>query len=391
MASREETSLKFLQKYLTDMKKEEVQEIELHPSYNIDFLPTEREELVQYYVHRMLQQAILRRASDIHLEPGAEGLTVKYRIDGYLLMDSLIEAEYQQQVVNRLKIMAEMDITEHRLPQDGHLTITFRQEELDIRASVMPTFYGEKVVLRLLKKEEVYNSLEELGFAAENMAKLEQLLSIPYGMILVTGPTGCGKTTTLYSMLRRLTNRGKNIITLEDPVEYQIPEVNQVQINEKIGLSFATGLRSILRQDPDIIMVGEIRDKESAEIAIRLAYTGHLVLASLHTNDAFSAIFRLLDMEVAPYLLASCLNGVIAQRLVRRRVGEDYCGRLAIQEVLVCDEQVQQGILHYEQLNQLKKQYQAQGFRTMAVDGKEKVEQGLTTWQEIVLTLGGLV
>ncbi|MBR6756733.1 MAG: type II/IV secretion system protein [Peptococcaceae bacterium] len=361
-----------------------------HIIYTIDRLPSEREEMVQYYVHRMLQQAILRRASDIHLEPNEDNLTIKYRIDGYLTLDSKIEAAYKQQVINRLKIMAEMDITEHRLPQDGHLTINFRQQELDIRASVLPTFYGEKIVLRLLKKEENYNKLEDLGFAPVNLAKVEGLLGLPYGMILVTGPTGCGKTTTLYSMLKRLTNQGKNIITLEDPVEYQIEEVNQVQINEKIGLTFASGLRSILRQDPDIIMVGEIRDKESAEIAIRLAYTGHLVLASLHTNDAFSAIFRLLDMGVAPYLLASCLNGVIAQRLVRQCRGKNFQGRLAIQEVLVCDEYIQQSILHYEQLNQVKKQYLQSGFRSMAVDGREKVEQGLTTWQEIVLTLGGL-
>ena len=359
-----------------------------HIVYNIDYLPSERSEIVQYYVHRMLQQAILRRASDIHLEPNAEYLTIKYRIDGYLIVDSKIEKTYKQQVINRLKIMAEMDITEHRLPQDGHLTIAFRQQELDIRAAVLPTFYGEKIVLRLLKKEENYNKLEDLGFAPVNLAKVEQLLKIPYGMILVTGPTGCGKTTTLYSLLKRLTNQGKNIITLEDPVEYQIEDVNQVQINEKIGLTFASGLRSILRQDPDIIMVGEIRDQESAEIAIRLAYTGHLVLASLHTNDAFSAVFRLLDMGVAPYLLASCLNGIIAQRLVRQRRGEKFQGRLAVQEVLICDENIQQGILHYEQLNQIKKDYLQAGFRTMALDGKEKAEQGLTTWQEIVLTLG---
>lgn len=361
-----------------------------HIAYTVDHLPSTREELVQYYVHRMLQQAILRRASDIHLEPNDEGLTVKYRIDGYLIVDSKIEEAYKQQVINRLKIMAEMDITEHRLPQDGHLTIIFREQEMDIRAAVLPTFYGEKLVLRLLKKEDKYNQLEDLGFAPDNLAKVEHLLKIPYGMILVTGPTGCGKTTTLYSLLKRLTNQGKNIITLEDPVEYQIEEVNQVQINEKIGLTFASGLRSILRQDPDIIMVGEIRDRESAEIAIRLAYTGHLVLASLHTNDAFSAVFRLLDMGVAPYLLASCLNGVIAQRLVRQRMGEKFQGRLAIQEVLICEENIQQGILHYEQLNQVKKEYLQAGFRTMAIDGREKAELGLTTWQEIVLTLGVL-
>lgn len=390
MAGLEDSPLRLLQDYLQENKKEEERgrDVLTHQIYCIDQPPEEEKQTVEFYIHTILQQAVISGASDIHFDPEHNGLTVKYRIDGYLSSIRQVAQEYQPQLINRLKVMAEMDITERRLPQDGHMTVLFQQQTLDIRVSSLPTFHGEKIVLRLLHREKQFTQLEQLGFSTKNLQQIELLLQIPYGIVLVTGPTGSGKTTTLYSMLKRLTGRGKNMITLEDPVEYQIAEVNQVQINEKIGLTFATGLRSILRQDPDIVMVGEIRDRESAEIAVRLAYTGHLVLASLHTNDAFSAVFRLLDMGVEPYLLAGCLNGVIAQRLLRRWNGTAFQGRLAIQEVLFCDERLQQAILHGEQLLALKKEYLTDGFYTMEKDGWDKAEQGLTTREEVQLTLG---
>lgn len=243
------------------------------------------------------------------------------------------------------------------------------------------------MVLRILGQQEQFLSLDELGFSAENLAKVKTLLQIPSGIVLVCGPTGSGKTTTLYSMLAALRGTGKNIVTLEDPVEYEMTGINQVQINEKTGLTFARGLRSVLRQDPDIIMVGEIRDLESAEIAIRLAYTGHLVLASLHTSDALGAIKRLVEMGIASHLLASCLNGVIAQRLVRRIRDDTVQGRLAIQEVMLCDKTVRQLLSQYKVFLQQEERIAA-GFSSMAMDGKQKVEKGDTVMEEITAVLG---
>lgn len=322
-------------------------------------------------LYDIFRQALERKASDIHLEPQRDGLLVRLRCDGVLQALQGIDSALQMQIVNRLKVMAELDITEKRLPQDGHLALSWQGKQFDVRVSSLPLFLGEKLVLRILGQRDQLLKLPQLGFSAENLQKVQTLLQIPSGIVLVCGPTGSGKTTTLYSMLAALRDTGRNIVTLEDPVEYEMAGINQVQINEKTGLTFIRGLRSILRQDPDIIMVGEIRDLESAEIAIRLAYTGHLVLASLHTNDALGAVSRLVEMGVAPYLLASCLNGVVAQRLVRRRQQGELQGRLAIQEVLVCDKEVRQLLSQYELFLQQQEQV-AQRFVSLAQDGDRK-------------------
>ena len=338
-------------------------------------------------INQILQDALQKGASDIHLEPVREGLAVRFRCDGLLKEYKILSAELQNLVLNRLKVMAEMDITEKRLPQDGHLAVNWQNRQYDLRISSLPLYQGEKLVLRILGQQEHLMTLNELGFSAENFEKVQYLLKLPGGIVLVCGPTGSGKTTTLYSMLATLRGRGRNIITLEDPVEYEMPGINQVQINERTGLTFARGLRSILRQDPDIIMVGEIRDLESAEIAIRLAYTGHLVLASLHTGHALGAIERLVEMGIAPHLLASCLNGVIAQRLVRRSRDGKIPGRIAIQEVLICDCDVQKMLSRYEVfLNQRDRI--AKSFSSLAEDGRQKIREGKTVQEELEAVLG---
>ena len=338
-------------------------------------------------INYILRQALLCRASDIHLEPRTEYLLVKCRCDGQLREEQRGKGVMQQLILNRIKVMAEMDITEKRLPQDGHLAVLWQNQKFDLRISSLPLFQGEKMVLRILGQQEIMLEIEQLGFSEENLEKVQRLLQIPHGMILVCGPTGSGKTTTLYSMLDSLRKKGSNIITLEDPVEYEMQGINQVQINEKTGLTFARGLRSILRQDPDIIMVGEIRDLESAEIAIRLAYTGHLVLASLHTSNALGAIKRLVEMGVASHLLASCLNGVVAQRLVRRCAEGNMQGRLAIQEVMLCDDTFRQLLSQYEVFLQ-RQQAVLAGFVSLVEDGKRKVEEGRTTMEELIAVVG---
>lgn len=358
-----------------------------HQVYVIDLQKTEGEASAASIINQILQQALEGRASDIHLEPQAGKLLVKLRCDGQLRQLQQIEPPLQQLVLNRLKVMAELDITERRLPQDGHLSVSWQKKQFDLRVSTLPLFQGEKMVLRILGQRDQLMSLQQLGFTPENLDKVQKLLQMPNGIILVCGPTGSGKTTTLYSMLAVLRSRGQNIVTLEDPVEYEMTGINQVQIQEKTGLTFARGLRSILRQDPDIIMVGEIRDLESAEIAIRLAYTGHLVLASLHTSDALGAIKRLVEMGVASYLLASCLNGVIAQRLVRCCQNGIVQGRLAIQEVMLCDKSFRQLLSQYEVFLQQQEQLEA-AFMSLAEDGKRKAMEGKTTMEEIMTVLG---
>jgi type II secretory ATPase GspE/PulE/Tfp pilus assembly ATPase PilB-like protein len=269
-------------------------------------------------VNLLVLEAIRGRASDVHIEPFDKRLTVKYRVDGVLVEQPSPPKHLQPAITSRVKIMAGMNIAERYVPQDGHITLRFEGRKVDIRVSTVPTIYGESVVMRLLDKESVSLDLASLGMREPDRREMDRLIALPHGMVLVTGPTGSGKTTTLYAALSRLYDPSKKIITIEDPVEYELAGVNQIPVNPKRGLSFATGLRSILRQDPDIIMVGEIRDKETAEIAVRSALTGHLLFSTLHTNDAASAIGRLLDMGVEPFLLASVLEGVLAQRLGRR-------------------------------------------------------------------------
>ena len=270
------------------------------------------------FVNSVIERAVDERASDIHLEPQDGEMVVRMRIDGALRKMLTVPANLQSTVISRLKIMGGMNISERRIPQDGRAMVRIRQHEIDLRISSMPTVYGEKVVLRLLDKSQQNITSETIGLTGEDLEKYEKLLKNSSGVILIVGPTGSGKSTTMCAMLRELSSEETNIMTLEDPVEYDIPGINQCQINEKTGMTFANGLRAILRQDPDIISVGEIRDGETGTIAIRSAITGHLVLSTLHTNDAVSAIDRLADIGVEPYLIASALRGIISQRLVRK-------------------------------------------------------------------------
>jgi type IV pilus assembly protein PilB len=269
-------------------------------------------------VNLIILEAVRERASDVHIEPFEKNLSVKYRIDGLLRPRNSPPKNLQPAITSRIKIMAGMNIAERYIPQDGHITLRFEGRKVDIRVSTIPTIYGESVVMRILDKEAMTLDLETLGFRDPDRRNIQRLLDLPHGMVLVTGPTGSGKTTTLYAMLTKLFDPAWKIITIEDPVEYELQGVNQIPVNPERGLSFATGLRSILRQDPDVIMVGEVRDNETADISVRAALTGHLIFSTLHTNDASSAIGRLLDMDVEPFLVASVLEGILAQRLGRK-------------------------------------------------------------------------
>jgi len=374
-------------------------------------------------VNLILSRAVEARASDVHLEPFEGRLRVRYRIDGVLMDAESPPKRLQAAIVSRIKIMAKMNIAERRLPQDGRIRLQLGGRDLDIRVSTIPTIYGESVVMRLLDRGSVLLGLEELGFNQETERRFEALIKKPHGIILVTGPTGSGKTTTLYAALRELNSVEKKIVTIEDPVEYQLEGVNQIQVKPKIGLTFASGLRHIVRQDPDIILVGEIRDAETAEIAIHAALTGHLVLSTLHTNDAAGAITRLLDMGIEDYLVSSTLVAVLAQRLVRkiclgckvpyvpeegelRELGLDgarlkgltlfrgqgcpdcnflgYKGRIGIYELLVVTEPLQRLILQKADANVLKQKAVELGMKTLREDSWEKVRAGITTLAEVV-------
>ena len=269
------------------------------------------------FVNVLITQAVADGASDIHIEPGERDLRVRYRIDGVLHEVMRSPRSIQNGVISRLKIMADVDIAERRIPQDGRIGLTVNGKQIDLRFSTLPTVYGEKVVMRILDKTSVMLSLDDLGFLDHNLKRFEEAYRKPYGMILVTGPTGSGKSTTLYATLNVVNQEGVNIITTEDPVEYRLPGISQVQVNNKVGLSFASALRSILRQDPDIVLVGEMRDRETAHIGIEAALTGHLVLSTLHTNDAPSAVTRLTEMGIEPFLVGSAIDCVLAQRRAR--------------------------------------------------------------------------
>lgn len=371
-------------------------------------------------VNGLISQAIRMKASDIHIEPRESEVTVRFRIDGVLRQVASLPRSAHPLISSRLKVMARMNIAEKRLPQDGRILISSDGKEVDLRVSTLPTIFGEKIVARILDRSDILIGLEKLGLFSDSLDKIEKLISKPYGMILVTGPTGSGKTTTLYSMLERLNKTEKNIITVEDPVEYQLKGINQVQVNEKIGLTFSNLLRYILRQDPDIIMVGEIRDTETAEIAVRSALTGHLVLSTLHTNDAPSAITRLIDMGIEPYLVASSVIGIIAQRLIRKvcesckkervvqegdiwvaeglepgtlyYVGEGceecgetgYKGRTGIFEVMLISEEIQRLTVERSPASKIRQQAIREGMITLKEDGIRKVKMGITTPEEIV-------
>lgn len=376
-------------------------------------------------VNGILARAADENASDIHFEPQANELLVRFRHDGVLHQTMTIPKRLQPGVISRLKIMADLDIAERRIPQDGRIGLTVGGRPVDMRVAALPTVYGEKIVIRLLDRSNAMMRLEELGFSDEALARYSRSFRKPYGAILVTGPTGSGKSTTLYATLNILNTVDKNVITVEDPVEYRLAGINQVQINPKAGLTFASGLRSILRCDPDIIMVGEIRDKETAQIAVESALTGHLVLSTLHTNDAPGALTRLTEMGVEPFLTASAVDCVIAQRLVRklceqcrerfkpaaevlrnynfppeivgqwdgeslyravgcsRCSGTGYKGRLGLFEIMPVSETIESLIVERRSSDEISRVARAEGMLTLREDGLKRVLQGVTTMEEI--------
>ncbi|HYY06669.1 MAG TPA: type II secretion system ATPase GspE [Candidatus Limnocylindria bacterium] len=373
------------------------------------------------FVNLLISRAVEQRASDIHIEPFENELKVRYRIDGVLHDVEAPQRRLQAAIVSRIKIMAKLNIAERRLPQDGRIKLRLMGREIDLRVSTLPTLYGESVVLRILDRSSIVVNLESLGFPEDALDEFGKLITKPYGMILVTGPTGSGKTTTLYGALDKINSPDKKIITIEDPVEYQLFGVNQIHVKPQIGLTFANGLRSIVRQDPDVIMVGEIRDAETAEIAIQAALTGHLVFSTLHTNDAAGAVSRLLEMGVEDYLLASSLLGVLAQRLVRRvcekcrqpaelttevlhEIGGEsgehvqvfdgqgceecartgYRGRSGIFELLQVTDAIRQLILKRSSADIIRDAAIRQGMRTLREDGLAKAAAGITTIEEVL-------
>lgn len=381
------------------------------------------EALVIKLFNTTMSQAVRMRASDIHIEPSGQKVRVRYRIDGLLREVMELPLGILPPLVSRIKIMANLDITEKRLPQDGRLQLHFNDKPVNLRVAITPTLFGEKVVLRILDGAASLIPLKDIGFAPDTLKQYEQLIRNTFGMILITGPTGSGKTSTLYATLDHINNPELNIMTIEDPVECVLPGINQMRVNHKVGLDFATGLRAILRQDPDVIMVGEIRDRETAEIAVRAAITGHLVFSTLHTTDAAGAVTRLLDMGIEPYLVASSLRAVIAQRLVRRLcphcqetyrpepgsseaayleqmgfpVGEltrgagcRYCdytgyrGRIAILELLPVGRELRQMIMVKVSSDQIKRTAIASGMVTLQEDGMAKAFQRVTTVAEVM-------
>ncbi len=390
-------------------------------------------------VDTLMKHAILQRGSDIHIEPTEKEILVRYRIDGILRDTMTLPKLASSGIVARIKVLSNLKLDEHRLPQDGRFKIETEDYKYSVRVSILPVFDGEKVVMRLLPETTKSLTLEQLGLRDENLEKIQNSLRKPIGMILITGPTGSGKTTTLYSMMEILNNPGINISTVEDPIEYRMPRINQTQVNAKIGLTFANGLRSLLRQDPDVIMVGEIRDNETAMLCVNASLTGHLVLSTLHTNSAAGSLPRLMDMKCEPFLIASTLNSILAQRLVRRLYGEKekytlkdseiketakYCnleailtilkqekivkpratwknipfyrpkpskecpdgykGRIGIFEVLPVTETIKELIINKATSSRIHEQAKSEGMRTMIEDGFIKAAQGITSIEEVL-------
>ncbi|MBU4343639.1 MAG: type II secretion system ATPase GspE [Candidatus Omnitrophica bacterium] len=401
-----------LEEFQTEKSKED-------ENLSLDELVSRAEEApIVKLIDLVLMQAIKDRASDIHIEPFRQKINIRYRIDGVLYEIPPPAKHLLPAIVSRIKILANLDIAERRLPQDGAFLVKVEKKGIDIRVSTIPTIHGEKVVMRILDKSSTPLNLEELGFESQNLEDFRKAINSPYGLILTTGPTGSGKTTTLYAALNEIKSPRKNISTVEDPVEYKLEGINQVQVKPGIGLTFANALRSFLRQDPDIIMVGEVRDLETAQICIRSSLTGHLVLSTLHTNDAPSAISRLIDIGIEPYLISSSLLLIGAQRLVRRLCPEckeayeatskivkdfnikqellykpkgcDYCshtgyrGRIAIYEILVINDTLRELISKGADLGEIKKTIKDMGIKSLVDAGLKKAEEGMTSLEEIL-------
>lgn len=374
-------------------------------------------------VNLIMQRAVESRASDIHVEPFEQRLKVRFRVDGVLREVEAPPVRSTAAVISRIKIMAKLNIAERRLPQDGRIKLQVQGKELDLRVSTVPTMYGESVVIRLLHKESIVFDFSSLGFEGAMLERFLNVLALPHGIILITGPTGSGKSTTLYTALHKLNTPERKIITVEDPVEYQLEGVNQIQVKPQIGLTFANALRSIVRQDPDVIMIGEMRDLETARIAVQSALTGHLVLSTLHTNDAAGGVTRLMDMGLEDYLITSTVNGILGQRLVRRLCpncrepypamaemveemrlarfadgpvilhrpkgceqcdGTGYRGRLAIHEFLVMSDDIRRLVMNHAQARQIEEIALKEGMYTMYEDGLRKAVAGLTTVEEVL-------
>jgi type II secretory ATPase GspE/PulE/Tfp pilus assembly ATPase PilB-like protein len=389
--------------------------------------PAEEQQASVRFIDLLFQKAVHERASDIHIEPAKTGLTIRFRIDGVLQEVPSPPRKWMNMIISRLKVLSGMDLAEKRIPLDGRIRLTLPEKKLDLRVSTLPTIFGESIVMRLLDPTNVMMGLEDVGFLPESIAKFKDLIKSPNGVILMTGPTGSGKTTTLYAALGVLNTPENKLMTLEDPVEYQIPGIVQIQINNEIELGFPQGLRAILRQSPDIILVGEIRDSETAENAIRAALTGHLVFSTLHTNDAPSSTVRLIDMGIKPYLVASSLQAALAQRLLRRlcsgckqayrppaeaiiEAGYDpeiygdteffkgagcdrcnksgYRGRTAIHEIMVMDTDLRRRVIRSESASRLKKAAVSKGMQTLRDDGWKKAILGQTSIEEVLRVTG---
>ncbi len=408
---------------LEDLDEDELAGISKEIERSTDLLDIANKAPIIKLVNMVLFQALKMRASDVHIQPYEEKLQVRCRIDGILYDMMTPPKKIQEAIISRVKIMGKMDIAERRLPQDGRATVKLGDSEVDIRISSVPTNHGERIVMRLLDKGARLYELEELGLEVEDREIVKKLIDASHGIVLVTGPTGSGKTTSLYAALKRINATEYNIMTIEDPIEYHLPGISQIEVNYKKGLTFATGLRSLVRQDPDIIFVGEIRDEDTAGIAIQASLTGHLVFSTLHTNDAPGAVTRLIDIGVEPYLVASSVVGVVAQRLVRlickhckeevavtadelRQIGlkpEDapslklwrgrgcphclnsgYLDRTAIYEIFTVNDHVRDQIMTRTGVTQIKSDALKRGMRTLRMDGARKVLRGLTTVEEVL-------
>ena len=415
------------EEFIQDMNGESPDSIISEIEETADLLDDTSDAPVIKLVNLLLSRAVKARASDIHIEPFKQSLVIRYRIDGILYNIMNLPKGIQSSLASRIKIMAKLDIAEKRLPQDGRIDVKIGDNAIDIRVSMIPIAFGERIVLRLLDKTGTIFKLTDLGIDLERLTVLHKLIHSPYGIILVTGPTGSGKTTTLYAALSTINNPEINIITIEDPIEYQIEGIGQIQVNPKIDLTFANGLRSIVRQDPDVILVGEIRDKETAEIAIQSSLTGHLVFSTLHTNDAASTITRLIDMKMEPFLISSSVIAIIAQRLVRTLcpdckesytpgyeslasigietkmlennkiyrsmkcpacMNTGYRGRTAIFEMMVLNDDLKKVILKTSDANQIRSEAIKSGMSTLMHDGARKVLEGITSIEEVYRVTG---